>query len=117
MLTSYFKGDDHMLSVTLESNFHRGNREANEAEFAKKGKKTYLLGMAAEPVMDELGYEVTKEEYEENLRMNMEALHMSEEDCRSCYTMDDYRKSLFERSLQMMLLEEFAKKVQIKVEL
>lgn len=117
MLTSYYKGDDHMLSVTLQSNFHKGSREANEAEFAKKGKRTYLMGMAAEQVMEELGYEVTEEEYEENLRMNMEALHMTEEECRGCYTMDDYRKSLFERSLQIMLLDEFAKKVQVRAEL
>lgn len=117
MLTSYYKGDEHMLEVTLQSNFHKGSLEANEAEFAKKGKRTYMLGLAAEPVMEEMGYEVTEEEYEENLRMNMEALHMSEEECRSCYTMDDYRKSLFERSLQMLLLEEFAKKVQVRIEL
>lgn len=116
MLTSYYRGDDHMLSLTLESNFHKGNREANEAEFAKQGRKMYLLGKAAERIMEELGYEVTEKEYEENLRMNMDTLHMSEEECRDCCTMEYYRLSVFSRSLRMMLLDEFAKKVQVKTE-
>lgn len=117
MLENYFKGNQQLLDQTLEKNFHKGSREANEEALEKSAKEAYLLGMAAADVMAEIGYKVTAEEYEANIKASVDAFHMSEEECRRCLTMEEYRMSNFTRAFQKLLCDEFIKQVQIKMEL
>lgn len=115
MLKNYFKGNQELLDQTLEKNFHKGSQRDNEEAFEKSTKEAYLLGIVAEDVMTEMGYEIAVEEYETNIKASIDAFHMSEAECRECLTMEDYRMSCFTRGFQQLLFDEFVKQVQIKI--